>query len=133
MSVAVAGGVLVRDGRVLLVHRHPARRWYPDCWDIVGGHIEPGESPEQALRRECREELGVEIEAFALYEVRVMDPEVTMHAFLVTRWRGEPANVAPEEHDDLGWFTADEIARLTLADPASRAGLQAAATGRHPS
>ena len=33
------------DGRVLMVHRHPDRRWYPDCWDLIGGHIEPGESP----------------------------------------------------------------------------------------
>nr|WP_231918584.1 NUDIX domain-containing protein [Microlunatus sagamiharensis] len=35
----------------MLGHRHPARRWYPDCWDLFGGHVEPGESPEQAARR----------------------------------------------------------------------------------
>ncbi|OYN98759.1 hypothetical protein CGZ95_11820 [Enemella evansiae] len=46
--VPIAVAALVRDGRVLLAHRHPERRWYPDCWDLVGGHVEPGETPEQA-------------------------------------------------------------------------------------
>jgi 8-oxo-dGTP pyrophosphatase MutT (NUDIX family) len=53
--IPIAAAALVRDGRVLLAHRHPARRWYPDCWDLVGGHIEPGESPVHAVTRECRE------------------------------------------------------------------------------
>ena len=127
MTVHVAGGVLVRDGRGLLVHRHPDRRWYPDCWDVVGGHIEAGESAEQALVRECREEIGVDVEEFRPLQVRIIDRRVTMTAFLVTRWRGEPTNTAPGEHNDLAWFTAAEIAGLTLADPASRAALCAAA------
>jgi hypothetical protein len=38
-----------------------------------------------------------------------------MHAFLVTRWDGEPVNAAPEEHDDLGWFRPGDLAGLTLA------------------
>ena len=46
-SIAVAA--LVRDGLVLLGHRHPARRWYLDCWDLVGGHVEPGELPRHAF------------------------------------------------------------------------------------
>lgn len=40
-----------------------------------------------------------------------------MCAFLVTRWTGEPVNVAPEEHDDLRWFRPDNLADLTLAHP----------------
>lgn len=43
----VAIALLVRDGRALLAHRHPGRRWYPDVWDLVGGHIEPSETPGQ--------------------------------------------------------------------------------------
>ena len=38
-----------------------------------------------------------------------------MHAFLVTRWDGEPVNRAPEEHDDLRWFRRAELADLTMA------------------
>ena len=57
-------GALVRDGKVLLVKRAPHMRFYPDVWDLFGGHIEGDESPEGALRREAMEELGIEFESF---------------------------------------------------------------------
>ncbi len=125
MTIPIAGAMLVRD-RVLLVHRHPKRRAYPDCWNLVGGHIEPGEDPVDALRRECQEELGVDIEAYVRFNMAVSNPHLAMISFLVTRWRGEPANTAPDEHDDLAWFSADEINDLKLAHPEGRADLQSA-------
>jgi len=45
----------------VLCHRSPERRWYPDVWDFPGGHIEPGEDPQAALRREVAEELGADL------------------------------------------------------------------------
>jgi 8-oxo-dGTP diphosphatase len=59
----VVTGALVENGAVLLVHRSPTRRAYPDLWDLPGGHVEAGESELQALAREMREELGVHIVA----------------------------------------------------------------------
>lgn len=47
------------------------------------------------------------------------DPAIEMHALVVHPWDGEPVNVAPDEHDRLGWFTASEVGDLHLADPAS--------------
>ena len=52
-----AAGALIRDGTVLLVKRSPQMRFYPDVWDLFGGHVEGGESSEDALRREAMEEL----------------------------------------------------------------------------
>jgi 8-oxo-dGTP diphosphatase len=124
MRVHIAAAAFVREGRVLLGHRHPQRRWYPDCWDVIGGHVEAGETAEQAVRRECREELGVEIEELVPIDIGCGVPNLTMTAFVVTRWRGEPMNAAPEEHDDLRWFSPEEIVDLTLADPGTRAALQ---------
>lgn len=49
----------------------------------------------------------------------VSDPTLDMHAFLVTRWEGEPVNAAPEEHDDLRWFRPSDLADLNMAHPAS--------------
>lgn len=57
----VVAALVVCDGRALLCHRSPERRWYPDVWDLAGGHVEAGESPARALVRELREELGVSI------------------------------------------------------------------------
>lgn len=114
----IAAAALVRDGSVLLGHRHPQRRWYPDCWDLVGGHVETGETPAEAVVRECLEELGITIHDPAPVRITIDDPTLDMHAFLVTGWSGEPANLAPDEHDALGWFTASELSDLSLAHPA---------------
>ena len=123
-SIAVAA--LVRDGCVLMVHRHPMRRAYPDCWDLVGGHVDVGESPHRAVSRECREELGVQIHAPLPIPMTVSDPRLDMHAFLVTRWEGEPVNAAPDEHDDLRWFRPLDLAGLQLAHAASLSSIVSA-------
>jgi len=104
---------------VLLVHRHPSRKWYPNCWDLVGGHVEAGESPHEAVVRECFEELGVHVHDPLPIPMTFNDPTLDVHAFLVTRWDGEPVNSAPEEHDDLRWFWPSDLAGLKLADPAA--------------
>ncbi len=55
----VAGALVVDDdGRLFFQRRSPHRRLFPNCWDIVGGHVEPGETVEEALHREVAEETG---------------------------------------------------------------------------
>lgn len=136
--VEIAVAALVRDGLVLLAHRHPSRRWYPDCWDLVGGHVEPGEPPHLAASRECLEELGVRVHDPRPIPMAVGDPTLDVHAFLVTRWDGEPVNAAPDEHDGLRWFRPGDLAGLKLAHPGSRSSILSAvqvatdAPLRHP-
>lgn len=113
----IAVVALVADGRVLLVHRHPRRAAYPDCWDLVGGHVEPGEQPEGAAVRECREEVGVEVGELRPIAWTVRDPALEVHAYAASRWVGEPRNLAPREHDDLRWFGREELAGLRMAHP----------------
>jgi 8-oxo-dGTP diphosphatase len=125
--IAISVAVFVRDGLVLLVHRHPSRRWYPDAWSFsAGGHVEPGELPHQAVRRECLEELGVHVHDAVPVPMTVDDPTLDVHAFLITRWDGEPANAAPEEHDDLRWFRPSDLADLKMAHPESLSNLLSA-------
>lgn len=116
----IAIALLVRDGQALLAHRHEGRRWYPNCWDLVGGHVEAGETPEQALRRECLEEVGVVVDTLHPLPIAITRPSLEAHAFVVTGWTGEPTNRAPEEHDDLRWFTAEQVEELELAHPRLR-------------
>lgn len=121
----VAFCLLVAGGRGLLVHRNPGRLVYPDVWDIPGGHIEAGETPEQAARRELAEEVGVNATDLQWIDVRVNTPAET-HVFATHRWEGEPTNLSPEEHDALGWFTPEEADGLRLAVPEVREILQLA-------
>jgi 8-oxo-dGTP diphosphatase len=115
----VAAGLLVRDGRVFLCHRSPDRRWFPDVWDLPGGHIEEGETPTGALVRELREELGIEVAEPSTPEFfRLADENVSMAVWVIEDWSGTPSNCEPGEHDDMAWFAPEALDGLALADPA---------------
>lgn len=116
----VCGGLLYRDGRILLGKRAATRASYPNVWDLPGGHREPGESFAQTLIREIEEELGITLTAFAplaTISIRRSVVEVELHVYLVTDWDGKAWNRQPEEHDVIRWFTIDEACRLPLASP----------------
>jgi 8-oxo-dGTP pyrophosphatase MutT (NUDIX family) len=81
--------------------------------------IEPGESPEQAVIRECGEELGIRVFGPRPIPMAFTDPGIEMHAFVVEHWEGDPVNAAPDEHDQLRWFEPAELEHLNLADAAS--------------
>src|SRR6266581_5636885 len=107
--VDVAVAVLIRsDGAVLLAQR-PASKVYSGYWEFPGGKIEPGEPVPEALRREAREELGIEIERAYPWITRVFvypHAKVRLHFYRVYAWRGEPRAV---EHQAIAWQRPDAI------------------------
>jgi 8-oxo-dGTP diphosphatase len=116
----VVVGALVREGRVLLGHRSSNKRAYPNFWDLPGGLIEPGESELGALKRELHEELGVQIAMGSTSHLcrltaGPLEEPALLSAWLVRDWQGTPANVAPEEHDDIGWFGLEDLPPLAHA------------------
>jgi 8-oxo-dGTP diphosphatase len=122
VELDIAAGLLCCQGRLLLGKRSVRRLAYPGVWDLPGGHVEPGETAEQALVRELREELGVtaiQLREWVVLRAPAMGDETAhtlrMHLFLVTRWDGKPRNLQPDEHDAVAWFTLDDAAKLTLA------------------
>lgn len=102
---------------MLLCHRHPDRRWYPNVWDVPGGHIEPGEAPLDALARELREELGIRIDSTSAMSVlrSSPQPDLRIEIWAVASWDGEVINAAPDEHDEIKWFAAHELDGLSVA------------------
>jgi ADP-ribose pyrophosphatase YjhB (NUDIX family) len=106
-SIPGAQGILERDGRVLLARRaNEPRRGY---WDLPGGFLHETEDPIDGLRREFREETGLEIEPVELLRIDV-EPYAGRHVFSVT-WivRGEGEPVAADDVAELRWFARDEL------------------------
>ncbi len=81
----VVGALIIQKGRVLVLRRSDDRSLFPGCWDIVGGHVEPGETLAAALEREVREETGWRLRRI-LDLVAVTDWE-TVHGDRVDRRR----------------------------------------------
>ena len=92
VPVDVAVGVLIdAAGRFLLTSR-PDGKVYAGYWEFPGGKLEPGETVEQALRRELIEELGIEIGPAQPWKTELMDyphARVRLHFCKVFEWRGE--------------------------------------------
>ena len=100
--IAVVAAAIVRDGSVLIAHR--AQR--PRGWEFPGGKVEPGESESDALRRECREELGVEVAPGAVLAV-ADDGRIRLTLIAATLRDGEPR--AGADHDRVRWLEVDEL------------------------
>jgi 8-oxo-dGTP diphosphatase len=104
-SVLVAAAALVdSDGRVLIAQR-PEGKQLAGLWEFPGGKVEPGETPETALIRELREELGIEVTQaclapFVFASHTYEDFHLLMPLFLIRRWAG---TVVAHEHAALRW------------------------------
>ncbi|HLO33350.1 MAG TPA: NUDIX domain-containing protein [Anaerolineales bacterium] len=118
MSHEVVAGLIIRSQKILLGQRSASRAFYPNVWDVFGGHMEPGEEQPQTLVRELQEELGITPTGWTYLEtLHVPAAELTMHLYLVTAWTGTPVNRQLEEHSQVRWFSLEEAIQLELADP----------------
>jgi 8-oxo-dGTP diphosphatase len=109
--VACVGAILVQVRTLLLGRRAPHRRSYPNCWDIIGGHVEAGETSEQTLVREVEEEIGVTPVDFAkltsLQFADGLEGASELHIYRVDAWKGGVPTIRVDEHAELRWFTVE--------------------------
>ena len=101
---------LIWDNDRFLICQRPANKARGLLWEFVGGKVEAGETKEQALVRECREELDIILEVGSIVtEVTHDYPDITVHLtlFNATISAGEPKLL---EHNDMKWIKADELA-----------------------
>ncbi|MFD4266360.1 (deoxy)nucleoside triphosphate pyrophosphohydrolase [Rhodococcus sp. NPDC058481] len=115
----VAAAAIIAGGRLLLAQRVGPPE-LAGMWELPGGKIEPGETPAQGLRRELREELGVDTAVGPRIGVDVPLPNgMVLRAYRVTLRDGTPAAL---EHSAVRWVTAPELTVAELV-PNDRAWL----------
>lgn len=114
---------LIWHGERFMICQRPAHKARGMLWEFVGGKVEPGESKEQALVRECREELAVEVAVGDIFlEVTYAYPDITVHLtlFHASIVQGVPQKL---EHNDIRYITVDEIPQYEFC-PADEVILQ---------
>ena len=100
---------LIWDGDKFMICQRPAHKARALLWEFVGGKVESGETKDQALIRECKEELDVLLSVGDVFMDVIHEyPDITVHLtlFNATIAEGEPQKL---EHNDIQWITPREI------------------------
>lgn len=100
---------LVWDKNKFMICQRPANKARGLLWEFVGGKVEPGETKEQALVRECKEELAITVSPATVFTEVVHEyPDISIHLtlFNCTITEGTPQIL---EHNDIRWITTSEI------------------------
>ena len=111
--VQVAAALIWKDNKFMICQR-PAHKSNALLWEFVGGKAEPGESVEDALIRECREELDVKVKVKDIfYEVDHTYPDITIH---LTLFNAEiiDGEIKMLEHNDIKWIEPSEVDKFNF-------------------
>jgi 8-oxo-dGTP diphosphatase len=119
VTLRCAGALILDDaGRIFVQRRSPDRRLFPGCWDIVGGHVEGGETVYEALRREVAEETGWQV-AMVLAELGEIgyqgdDGLDRVEEDFLVRVDGDldRPRLEPGKHTEYAWITEEEVELL---------------------
>ncbi len=115
IGVSVGAFILNDKGEVLLLKRSQNAKNEKGKWEAPGGAVEFGETLENAIRREMKEELGIDIDIIKQFpaksEILIADKQHWVPTtFLVKVAKGStPKNVEPDKHDAIGWFAVDSF------------------------
>ena len=100
---------LIRQGKKFMIFQRPVTKTRAFQWEFVGGKVEEGETLEEALIRECREEIGVTVKVGSVFmEVDHEYPDITIHLTLFNAEIAEGV-VQKLEHNDIKCITPEEI------------------------
>ena len=113
-------GAIIKDGDKYLIGQRPAHKSQGGLWEFMGGKIEAGETPEQALKRECLEELALEIENERIIDSVVHEyPEKIIRLTLIECNPIKGSEPQALEHQQICWVTIDQMEVIDFC-PADR-------------
>ena len=102
---------LVWANNKLMICQRPANKAQPLLWEFVGGKVELGETKQEALMRECREELAIELDVgdeFMSVMHKYPDTNIHLTLFSATIKNGVPEKL---EHNDIKWIVKDDVCK----------------------
>jgi 8-oxo-dGTP diphosphatase len=122
----VVCALIERDGKLFVAKRADTKSSWPGRYEIIGGHLDPGESLEEGLRREIREEVGADIEIGQLVDAftytsqdeQIFKVEV---CYLCRFPKGVEPTLNPDDHSEFRWITEDELPSIEKEDEETRA------------
>ena len=112
--ISVVAGILIDDSDAVLIADRAQSRSMCEFWEFPGGKVADGEPQLDALQRELREELGIEIDAashFTRIDHDYPDLSVSIDFYIVERWRGEPEG---KEGQQVAWVARRDLAGAAL-------------------
>lgn len=120
IGVGVGAVIFNSEGKLLLTKRGNKSRNEVGKWEIPGGRVQWGERLEDAIKREVKEELGVDIEIIELLDVYDhLIPDEKQHwvspCFICKIAGGSPAIMEEGKLDEIGWFSLTEMIKLPLS------------------
>ncbi len=120
IGVGVGAAIINDKGQLFITLRGKAAKNEVGTWEIPGGSVEFGETLEEAVKREIKEEVGVEIKIIELLDVcDHLIPKEKQHwvspTFICKITKGTPKILEPGKCDQIGWFTLDEASKLPLS------------------
>lgn len=114
-TLDVVGAAILKDGRCLVARRGPGMA-LAGLWEFPGGKVEPGEAPQDALRREIREELGIEVQVGAplgVGEAMAGARRIVLSVYAAEWVSGELQLL---EHDEVRWCGVEDVDGLAWAE-----------------
>ncbi len=115
----LASYLLLKKGNQVLLLRRFKTGWGDGMYTLPSGHVEGTETARDTMKREAKEEVGIEIDLKDLKVVHIQQRNASDRKYvdfylIAEKWKGEPKNNEPEKSDDVRWFDIDKIPTNTL-------------------
>lgn len=113
-----SNAILLKNNKILIGKRPKTKKTYAGFWDVFGGHVEDGETPEEAMKRELKEELDIEVAEYKFFYLMKNDLDSTSkkacdhYFFIVTKWKGLIRN---SDAEALEWVSKKDLSKFKFS------------------